>query len=346
MIAFISQTLFLALVAFALGWLSGRFIKGLFCQLPSKTGYFADNKKLLKTHNNTNDPHSTPDSSNTNKVAAVSAVAATVASATVIAKSTSNSEDTKKDKPSSTDASLAIQEKTITTESQDNIALEANDKDKGFDEVANIISGVSPILTTETSADTVAPNSAENNEDIIKETQKAVTETESLKADKAKTSKIIEIADSETLEEVFTEKLAEINSIEENEKLEEKFTAKLNEISNTEVNEKLEEKFTEKLDQLNENDSSLLNIATPAMSTAVATSAGASIVAKIDPEPPADKENTTKDSNDSINASEIDRSEKAKETPQAIAAKNIHSANSQATIFRRRNMRRFKSYRR
>jgi len=154
MIAFILQTLFLALLSFALGWLSGRFIKGLFCQLPSKIGY-SSSKQLLKTqhiHNKINELHSTPNSFTTNQLTRVSSTTSTLANSTTVTKNVSNGENNK-----------SIRE------------------NKGFDEIAYIISGVSPILTNKTHADGVIPQITENHkEKNIEKTQKVVITTESL----------------------------------------------------------------------------------------------------------------------------------------------------------------------
>jgi hypothetical protein len=47
-VAFIFQTLFLALSAFLIGWFLGRFIKGFFCKTPSQVGYSDDTTYSLK----------------------------------------------------------------------------------------------------------------------------------------------------------------------------------------------------------------------------------------------------------------------------------------------------------
>ena len=118
MLPFIIQTVFLSVVTFVLGWLLGRYIKGLFCKKTDSTGYSSDTQsQSLKTDTSSVDHSDTSDS--TAKTAVVTAAAA-AASAAVIAKMAADDGGEKQ---------LTIEE--VSVDSQDKITEVADVKVEG-----------------------------------------------------------------------------------------------------------------------------------------------------------------------------------------------------------------------
>ena len=84
MLAFLLQTLFLALITFVIGWFLGRFIKGFFCKVPSNTRSFTKKPMAVKIDENKNNVDSDSSSSSSNSSNAIkTAVASTAAAATI-----------------------------------------------------------------------------------------------------------------------------------------------------------------------------------------------------------------------------------------------------------------------
>ena len=81
MLAFLLQTLFLALITFVIGWFLGRFIKGFFCKVPSNTRSFTKKPMAVKIDENKNNLDSNSSSSSSSALKTV--VASTAGAAAI-----------------------------------------------------------------------------------------------------------------------------------------------------------------------------------------------------------------------------------------------------------------------
>lgn len=229
MLAFILQTVFLALTTFLIGWFLGRFIKGFFCKIPSNTGH----SKSLKTNSDKNIIDSEP-VSDASSASVVKTAVASVASAAVIAGMTSSKED---EKSSSINDALTNAPDIITKDLEEKVNDVVIESKKGIEiEEATADIEASP---TEVQNKSLEVSDAEI--DNIPDTGSETSSVDSMPA-KVSNKGFDEISD------IISGKV-DINNTPDDE---EQGTSESG--INTLVDKELEEKFTKKLAEVNGGD--------------------------------------------------------------------------------------------